>query len=285
MKLYYIIDYDKRYRPKTTKGEDLVTAKYVKLPVKPRGKGLQALLKRKNGIKILGVWSLLLQAATENAPEFRGKLLNHKDNPATITEIAEAISLENKEVMVKEALETLEDMGWVSSVENTEKLRSESVAGTHKVKHKLKLKLSGIKAKAISSFTDLAEHHILVCPAPKATKEFFEQILGKFDDIEAVHGLKFTKALAYEFSHRSTRGDGMGLLFTAVKRGWMKDKLREEAFVKNITEDKTAKAELDKLPVSQQAKELAKKHKVVTEPTTEEKKQALRKQAAAMKGD
>ena len=43
--MYIVTEYDGRYNPTNTKGGPLVNAHYVKLPVKPRGKGLKALLK------------------------------------------------------------------------------------------------------------------------------------------------------------------------------------------------------------------------------------------------
>jgi len=142
---------------------------------------------------------------------------------------------------------------------------------------------SSIKAN-ISSFPDLAEYHISVCPAPRATKEFEGQIIEKFDDIEAVYGLEFTKALVVEFSHRSTRGDGMGLLTAAIKRGWMKSKLSERAADENLAKDKAAQVERDKLPVTKTCKKLGQALTSIENLSTEERKQKIRKQAAALKG-
>jgi len=137
-KLYSIANYEEHYMPKNTKGEDLKYPRYVKNPVKPRGKGIKALLKKPQGIKVFGVWELLLQAATESTtPEHRGKLLNHKDEPASIEEIAESISLESDQSLVKLSLNTLCEMGWVSvrseSVQGTEEVRSECGGGTERV--------------------------------------------------------------------------------------------------------------------------------------------------------
>ena len=136
MILYEIADYDKRYKPKDTKGKDLVNASYVKLPVKPRGKGLKALMKYKKGGEFYGIWCLLLQAATELNPEHRGKLLNYKDEPATIEEIAEAISYDGKGKLVEEAISAFVTIGWVNSVVTTEEVRSDYGQGTEEVRSK-----------------------------------------------------------------------------------------------------------------------------------------------------
>ena len=52
MVLYQIANYDDLYKPTDTKGVELVNATYVKLPVKPKGDGLQSLLSYKNGLKV-----------------------------------------------------------------------------------------------------------------------------------------------------------------------------------------------------------------------------------------
>jgi hypothetical protein len=129
-KLYEITDYAEHYKPTNTKGEDLKYARFVKMPVKPRGKGLKALLKKPRGLEIFGVWCLLLQAATETErAEHRGKLLNHRDEPASVEEIAESISMEGKQSFIDAALSTLCAMGWITvridSVQGTEEVRSD----------------------------------------------------------------------------------------------------------------------------------------------------------------
>ena len=122
--MYTIVDYDKHYKPTDTKGRDLKgPAKFCKLPVKPRGLGIRALLRRPNGPQIFGIWCLLLEAATDTKAEFRGKLLNHKDEPATPYEIADAISMENHTEAVTEALSVLEEMGWVQYGPSTDEVR------------------------------------------------------------------------------------------------------------------------------------------------------------------
>jgi len=136
--MYIITNYEKLYKPTNSKGGELINAFFVKLPVKPRGKGLRSLLKYKNGIEIFGIWSLLLQAATETTkPELRGKLLNHKDQPATIGEIAESISLDGRESKVENAIKVLVSLEWIESVGGTEEVRSESVDSTEEVYPKI----------------------------------------------------------------------------------------------------------------------------------------------------
>jgi hypothetical protein len=132
--MYEIANYDSLYKPTTTKGHELVHARYVKVPVKPRGKGLRALLKMDRGLEVFGVWTLLLQAATESEkPENRGKLLNHRDEPASELEIAEAISLDSQVSIVSHALSLLTEMGWLYSVQGTDKVRSNYGQGTELV--------------------------------------------------------------------------------------------------------------------------------------------------------
>ncbi len=111
--LYTINEYDKRYRPYNKSGEELQNADWVKMPAKPKGDGLQTLLKYPRGLEVLAVWCLLLQKTTTQKPEKRGKLLNHKDEPATISEIAQSISLPKKEKMVEYAISVLVEMGWM----------------------------------------------------------------------------------------------------------------------------------------------------------------------------
>jgi len=115
-KVYEIVNYDELYKPTNTKGGELKHAYFVKLPVKPRGRGLKALLKEKQGLSVFGIWCLLLEAATELAPGKRGKLLNHKDEPATVEEIAEAISLDQRTKDVTHALEVLACLGWIRKI-------------------------------------------------------------------------------------------------------------------------------------------------------------------------
>ena len=112
--MYEIADYDKRYQPRDKSRHPLVHADYVKLPVKPRGDGLQTLLKHKRGLEVFGIWCLLLEKTTLEKPENRGKLLNHRERPANIEEIAMGICLENKTKLIEYALSLLVSMGWLT---------------------------------------------------------------------------------------------------------------------------------------------------------------------------
>lgn len=124
--MFSIADYDKRYRPYDKSGGELKHADWVKLPVKPKGEGLQALLEHRRGLEVFGIWGLLLEKATaEKKPENRGKLLNHKEEPATVTEIAKSISLPKKERLVAYALSVLVSMGWVELDSESEETSGE----------------------------------------------------------------------------------------------------------------------------------------------------------------
>ena len=139
--MYIIANYAELYNPTNSKGGELIKAHYVKMPVKPRGKGLRALLRQENGLEIFGVWSLLLQAATETtSPKLRGMFLNHKDEPASIEEIADAISLENNVDLVKRSLEVLTSLGWIDFVQDTDSVRTDPVPDADQVPPKVKVK-------------------------------------------------------------------------------------------------------------------------------------------------
>jgi hypothetical protein len=113
---YTITDYDKRYKPYDRSGNDLKRADWVKLPVNPKGDGLQRLLEYPRCLEIFGIWCLLLEKATsEKNPENRGKLLNQKEEPASIPEIANSISLKSKTRLVEIAVNALVEMGWVKA--------------------------------------------------------------------------------------------------------------------------------------------------------------------------
>lgn len=116
--MYEIANYDDLYKPTDTKGVELVNATYVKLPVKPKGDGLQSLLSYKNGLKIFGIWCLLLEYTTSKSKGSRGRLLNHKDEPATVGEIAKSISLSKNKGLVEYALKVLVELGWLKTTES-----------------------------------------------------------------------------------------------------------------------------------------------------------------------
>jgi len=112
--MFTIADYDKRYRPYDKAGRELVNPSFVKLPINPKGDGLRTLLKHKRGGEVFCIWCLLLEKTTaEKQPENRGKLLNHKGEPASVAEIAEGISHDRRIPLVKYALSVLASMGWV----------------------------------------------------------------------------------------------------------------------------------------------------------------------------
>lgn len=118
--MYEITDYDKLYRPYDKSGGELKHPGFVKLPVKPKGDGLQLLLDQKRGLEVFAIWCLLLEKATSERPKNRGKLLNHKEEPATPDEIARGISLKTKVGLVEYALNTLVTIGWLVSSEQIE---------------------------------------------------------------------------------------------------------------------------------------------------------------------
>lgn len=118
--MYYIDDYDNRYRPYDRAGREPVNATFVKLPINPKGDGLQKLFEHKGGVEAFTVFALMLEKATKQKPEHRGKLLNHKEQPATIEEIAKGISLGRRIKMVERSISVLLSMGWVKSDSDSE---------------------------------------------------------------------------------------------------------------------------------------------------------------------
>ena len=111
--MYIITDYDNRYKPTNKSGGELKNADYVKLPVNPKGDGLEALLEQKRGLEVFGIWCLLLEKTTSQKPETRGKLLNFQDKPASSGELAKSISLKGKKKLVEYALSLLVSIGWI----------------------------------------------------------------------------------------------------------------------------------------------------------------------------
>ena len=111
--MFQIANYEKYYQPLDKSGRILKHADYVKLPVNPKGDGLEALLEHRRGLEVFGIWCLLLEKATAQKPELRGQLLNHKDEPASIEEIAKGISLRKKVRLVEYALSLLVSMDWL----------------------------------------------------------------------------------------------------------------------------------------------------------------------------
>ncbi len=124
--MYIIADYDERYRPYDKAGRELANPTFVKLPINPKGDGLQTLFGYKRGTEVFSVWCLLLEKTTsEKNPKNRGKLLNHKGDPANPKEIAESISFGNKVAFVKYALSVLTTMRWVVCEHNEDSPSSE----------------------------------------------------------------------------------------------------------------------------------------------------------------
>ncbi len=111
--MYKITNYDELYRPYDKSGGELKHASFVKLPVKQKGDGLQVLLEQKRGLEVFAIWCLLLEKTTSEKPKNRGKLLNHKEEPATVEEIAKSINLSNKIQLVEHALKVLIEMKWI----------------------------------------------------------------------------------------------------------------------------------------------------------------------------
>ena len=118
--MFSIADYDKRYKPTNKSGGELKNADYVKLPVKPKGDGLQTLLAHERGLEVFGIWCLLLEKTTDQKPEHRWKLSNFRDEAASIEEISQSISLKGQESLVEYAITLLVSMGWVLSTDGAE---------------------------------------------------------------------------------------------------------------------------------------------------------------------
>ncbi len=204
--MYIISNYTKLYNPTNTSGGELKNATYVKYPVKPRGKGLRALLKKEDGAGILGIWGLLLQAATEtNKPKLRGRLLNHKDQAARVEEIADAISFESDVERVQNALDVLKELGWIDYVTSTDELCNDSVIDTDDVPPKDK----GSKDK-------LSKPKTKVKPLDfSLTIEFFENLLNEYLKPENQYEINTFNKLAkkvYEYAKKNNLNNHGGYL-------------------------------------------------------------------------
>lgn len=110
---YEIVEYGERYAPYDKSGRDVVNATWVKLPCKPKGDGLERLLEHKRGLEFFAIWCLLLEKTTLEKPENRGKLLNHRGEPASFEELAKSISLKKKAKLVEAAISALVGLGWI----------------------------------------------------------------------------------------------------------------------------------------------------------------------------
>jgi hypothetical protein len=150
---WHIVDYEARYLGYNKRGDMFKGSQpWIKLPVKPSGKGLRKLLRthveqssksigsddehpsqKVAAMAVFGIWCLILEDTTENRPEMRGYLVNHKDQPADIEEIAEALHMEGEEPFIESALMTLEELNWMEKVEITSQNCEEgsNSLGTH----------------------------------------------------------------------------------------------------------------------------------------------------------
>jgi len=126
MDCYRIRDYERRYLPRTKKGEPFKNEPpYILVPNKPQGRGLRKLSRlAPDGLRAkayFGIFVHLLEVTTANAPHLRGYLVNNDDEPATIEEIATELHLSDDVDLVAEALTFLTvDMRWLEVVPSTE---------------------------------------------------------------------------------------------------------------------------------------------------------------------
>ena len=124
--MYKITDYEELYMPTDSRGRELVNATWVKVPAKPRGNGLDTLLRKKDGLKVFAVWILLLESTTAQKKGTRGVLNNHKDEPASVKEIAKSMLLDKQVKFVEYSIKVLTQLGWIID----DGVRTESVQGT-----------------------------------------------------------------------------------------------------------------------------------------------------------
>ena len=193
--MYEIAKYDELYRPYDKSGGELKRPDFVKLPVKPKGDGLQLLLEQKRGLEVFAIWCLLLEKTTAEKAPNRGKLLNHLDAPASVEEIARSISLKNKASLVGYALSLLTTIGWVIHTNNTEESSG-----------KLPFKVSISKDK-ISKDKDKDKERFLDCVL--LTKIEYQKLIDKFGEestkekIKALNDYAMSKGVKYR-SHYHT---------------------------------------------------------------------------------
>jgi len=154
--MYIIKNYDELYRPLTTKGEEVKAPTFVKMPIKPRGLGVSELFLEKNGLETFAIFTLLVEYTTELSKENRGMLLNHRNEPATLEQIARAISLGSKKSLVKKALNLLCKMGWLCYVSTTEQVRSDYGADTVSLRAKKKFKFKRSKENPKEDTKDIS---------------------------------------------------------------------------------------------------------------------------------
>ena len=124
--MYKIANYEELYMPTDSRNRELVNATYVKVPAKPKGNGLERLLNFKDGDRVFAVWILLLESTTTQKKGTRGTLCNHKDDPATLKEVAAGILMHKKIKFVEYAIGVLVELGWVID----DLVRTKSVQGS-----------------------------------------------------------------------------------------------------------------------------------------------------------
>lgn len=237
--MYVIKNYKELYNPTNTSGGELKNAKYVKMPVKPRGKGLRALLKMPKGLEIFGIWALLLEVATETTnPKLRGKLLNHKDEPANINEIAESISLDRKTSKVEKALAVLVKMDWIEHEADTEEVQNGSVESPDQVPSKrseAKTKISKDKRSVVEGsansqstgsrfVSDELKFYDSTCEIFCLTKKSDQTSMrkvAKFLRTSAMNGEPDSFHQAWEIAKESVKGDKPIALFISRMKSEM----------------------------------------------------------------
>lgn len=185
-----IANYDELYRPYNKSGGELQHPDFVKLPVKPKGDGLQILLEYKKGLEYFAIWCLLLEKSTTEKPKNRGKLLNHKEQHATIPEITKSISLKGKEKLVKEAISALTAIGWLIAPDELDKGAEQTSALAEQIPLKLsKDKLSKTKDK-YKEFVFLSKEEFQKLVERFGEKEVNSKI-GDLNNYIGSHGRKY----------------------------------------------------------------------------------------------
>ena len=191
--MYQITNYNELYRPYNKSGEELKRPDFVKLPINPKGDGLQSLFEHKRGLEFFGVWCLLLEKATsEKKPKNRGKLLNHQGQPASVAEIAKSISLKNKINLVEHALSILVSMGWVEYSGSTE----QSSVPVPKLGAQVKVK---VKVKEYMSIFDQARKEFYGTKRGLQTE--FDNFCKKHKDWKEILPL-LLPAIKYQITNR-----------------------------------------------------------------------------------
>lgn len=114
--IYHIKNYDRIYRPFTSHGKDVMNPIFCKIPLKPNGDGLNSLLKFKKGLEVFAIFIILLEKTTQNQPNLRGFLINHKGKAAEIDEISDGINGGRLKSKVEYALGVLCEIEWLEKL-------------------------------------------------------------------------------------------------------------------------------------------------------------------------